>query len=400
MKSLIFTVYATVFFSCFFGKAQVTRNTGGAPTNATPQTNPLNISQFEVSGRLITQNAFVGTTAIPAAQQTGNFGSAARWNSMGNLNFNATTPNLTQTLNGFRTQTDGRGLAWGHSIPAPGQPNAGVVSNSFIEWIGNNVASVAPGNLEFKYALSPTGAAAARVPIFTMAPATGFTPSFNYAETNAFVGQKQSGSFGLFGVGDTWSATGLIDLSSAAGTLNSTAFSYGARQEYEGRTLITGLIKANSNQISSVIDFGGPILSQSSTTVFKFRSFSDPTNQSSINNIWQSGNRFNNMVLGRQEYGAVNSRPFYLSLFDGQASNTSIDVLSFVNRAGIYATTDGNDEFGNPLNSYASIIGEIENPTVDFGQSRYAIAGLTSGNATGNIYAGYFAGNAVVTGNF
>ena len=53
---------------------------------------------------------------------------------MGNIDI----PGATQVLNGFRTQTKGRGLTWGHSIPNPGNPNAGIVSNSFIEWIGNN----------------------------------------------------------------------------------------------------------------------------------------------------------------------------------------------------------------------------------------------------------------------
>ena len=164
---------------------------------------------------MITQNAFVGLGNPPAGQQTGEFGTSARWNSMGNLDFNAVTPNLTQTLNGIRTQTNGRGLAWGHSIPAPGQPNAGIVSNSFIEIIGNNTATPAvpttiddlqnlgssSGNLDFRYAESPSGANSARRTALTIQPVTNILgapqfDAFTYARANCLIGQLQTGKYG------------------------------------------------------------------------------------------------------------------------------------------------------------------------------------------------------------
>lgn len=77
---------------------------------------------------------------------TGNFGTTARWNSLGNLNAG------TQTLNGLRTQTNARGLVFGHSI----NNTTSVVSNPFIQWIGNVAgASVQPGDLDFIVADNP-----------------------------------------------------------------------------------------------------------------------------------------------------------------------------------------------------------------------------------------------------
>jgi Chaperone of endosialidase/Secretion system C-terminal sorting domain len=241
MKRFLFTVYATVSLGCFFVKAQVTRNTGGAPTNATPLTNPLNISQFEVSGRLITQNAFVGLTAIPTAQQTGNFGTTARWNSMGSL------PSSTQFLNGFRTQTDGRGFAWGHLIPTGGN-----VSNSFIEIIGNNTGAASvtatvddpqnlgssSGNLDFKYAESPNGANSARRTAFTIQPvvnaATGPQfDAFTYARANCLIGQLQAGKYGGLGSADKWIGSGTV-----AGSTNTYI---GTRMQANRGNMINGL---------------------------------------------------------------------------------------------------------------------------------------------------------------
>ena len=400
MKRFLFTVYATVSLGCFFGKAQSVSTINGSPVTFIP-TAPVNISQFEVRGKLITQNS---TTAVPTSlTQTGSFDPTASWNSMGNINFNVnpTTP-LTQTINGFRSQTRGRGLAWGYSIPAAGQPNAGVLTSPFIEWIGNNIApnNIAPGSLEFKYALNPTGAASARVPIFTMKPAITqniflpptIVPAFCYAEADALVGQLQSGAFGSFNFADKWSATGQVFTPSFT--------TYGTRHQYEGVTLINGLIKSNgNNRVDAVIDYGSAATTQLGQ-IFKFRSFSDPTIPSTIKNIWQSSNRFSNIVLGRQDYGAVNSRPFYLSLFDGAASSTSSTALNFVDRAGIYVTADGNSPDGIPLNTYAAIVGDVSE--VNNLTSKYAILGigvpLNPSQLSVSQWAGYFIGDVGYTG--
>jgi hypothetical protein len=234
------------------------------------------------------------------------------------------------------------------------------------------------------------------VPAFNIVPvgvATDIPNAGANAYTNkGFIGQLQSGAFGSFGVGDTWSATGQIVTPSFT--------TYGARQQYAGYTVNSGLLKNNiSGNIDAIMDFGNSTQIGLGTYGFKFRSFTNPNDPSTVKNIWQSSNKFSNIVLGRQDFGVVNSEPFYLSLFDGVASNTSTTVVNFVNRAGIYATTDGKDELGASILKYASIIGEVETPLSDFNQSRYALLGITSGNANGKIWAGYFVGDVAYTGN-
>lgn len=112
------------------------QNAGSVPNGVTPSTLPANISSLEARGRLITQNS----QQIPFGNElTGSFANTARWNSMGNLNAGS------QILNGFRTQTNGRALVLGHSIP-----NGGSVSNTFVQWGGNQPLGISPGNLEFR----------------------------------------------------------------------------------------------------------------------------------------------------------------------------------------------------------------------------------------------------------
>jgi hypothetical protein len=336
MKKLFITVLTTVFFGFFSLKAQSV-NLLNPLTPVSIPTTPANISQLEVNGKLLTQNSKNSPSGV---QVTGSFDATARWNSMGNIDYNAVAPNLTQTLNGLRTQTNGRGLAWGHSIPAPGQTNAGKVSNSFIEWIGNNAVSpvVDPGNLEFRYAANSTGASGARYPIFTMVPSpnpTTLAPALCYAEPNTLLGQLRAGSFGSFTASDSWSATGEV------GTTN--FLTYGNRHQFEGVTLNTAIVKDlfTFNNVNVVMDYGINSPEGISINSFKFRSFSDPNSFSSIKNIWQSKHQFSNMILGRQDANTVNAGQFYFSLFDGVASNASNTALNFIQKAGIYATSDG-----------------------------------------------------------
>ena len=98
----VFMIFALATLIAVHGLSQV--NVGTNLTNSLPLTTPANISQLETRGRLITQNAFVGTGTIPINLQTGSFSTNARWNSMGSLNAGS------QILNGFRTQTDCRAL--------------------------------------------------------------------------------------------------------------------------------------------------------------------------------------------------------------------------------------------------------------------------------------------------
>ena len=143
MKRLIITVYATVIFGCFLGKAQSILQVSTPIPGAFTPTN----SQLEIRGnKLITQNFYPTPSGT---QTTGTFGTSSRWNSMGSIQPTTTS----QILNGFRTQTDGRGLVLGHSISS-----TGTLSNPFIQWIGNGTnASVQPGDLDFIVADNPGG---------------------------------------------------------------------------------------------------------------------------------------------------------------------------------------------------------------------------------------------------
>ena len=242
MKKLLFTSFLVTFLGSYCCNAQRTIFPTLSNTNSLPATTPLpNLSQFQVEGRLITQNSFPLATGV---QTTGSFTPTARWNSMGNL------PSGTQTLNGFRTQTDGRGLAWGHFIPN----STGLVGNSFIEIIGNNTAAptipIIPtvddaqnlgsssGNLDFRYAESPSGTGAARRTAFTIQPVVNVAGSpqfdaFTYARKNCLIGQLQAGKYGGLNSGDQWVGIG---------NANTSASSYiGTRVQSNLSSILTGV---------------------------------------------------------------------------------------------------------------------------------------------------------------
>ncbi len=384
-----------------FTNAFSQQNAGTPLTTVAPTTTPGGISQLEVQGNLFTQNF----QTVPAGSQlTGSFTNDARWNSIGSLR---PIPGGSLLLNGFRSQTDGRGLTMGYStsftIPGGSTINPSL-SDPFVEWIGNSAASstITPGSLKFRYGLNPTGGVS--VPIFTMAPANtgGTLPSFNYAETDALVGQLQSGTLGSFGGGDTWSATGKVS--------TPTFTTYGGRHQYKGVTVNLGHIEDGSQKIKSVLDFGSllPAISASQTGIFQFRTFTNPTNSSSIKNVWQSGNNYGNVVFGRQDYSAVNSANFYVSVFDGVASAASTTALSFVQKAGLYVTGDGRDQnnSGSQLTSYAAVVGDVSGVSLaPFSRQKYAILGIadpnfTAPNTSNASYAGCFIGDVLYTGNF
>jgi hypothetical protein len=385
MKKFISVFIATILLNGYFAYAQPRTLNGSNFQGATlPLTTPAGISQLQVQGRLFTQNA----QNIPAGTQiTGSFAANARWNSMGNL------PAGTQTLNGFRTQTDGRALAWGHSIP-----NAGTVSNGFIEWIGNNATGVGvtPGSLEFRYAVSPTSAAP--IKLFQMDPPTLIAPSFAYAARDASVGQLQNGAFGSFGATDIWSATGRV--------VTPNFETYGARQQYNGRTLITGLLRNNlTSETKTVIDFGSNSSAAGvGSVLFQFRTFTNATNAGSYTNIFQSSNKFNNMVVAEREYFNLNSSQFKFSVFDGGTTvDASATAVNFVERHNNYNVTDGiRIVNGNETRygSVAAVTGDVSNSAAGVS---YAVLGITDGNYTGgfadNPWAGYFIGRVGYTGN-
>ena len=230
-KQIMILALATGMVANGFGQQTIT--IGGA-INGTPQTVPASISQFEASGGLITQNSF---SFLPFGDPriTGNFGTTARWNSMGNLNFNSTNPSLSQTLNGFRTQTNGRGLAWGHSIPT----STGIVSNSFIEWIENTNAGVPLGNLDFRFAINPgSGSSLPASTVFSLQPAGIPTnQEANVLATNkSILGHLQAGNFGNISGNARWIGIGAARI---GGVLNDN--NYGLRVQRDGNSYIANL---------------------------------------------------------------------------------------------------------------------------------------------------------------
>jgi hypothetical protein len=379
MKKFLCVAFAATIFGGLSSNGQTT-SIGGV-VNATPLTVPAGISQLQVDRRLITQNTFGGLLAGDP-RITGNFGATARWNSMGNLTAGTTV------LNGFRTQTNGRALTSGFKIPS-----GGVVSNPFIEWIGNSglLPAVSPGILEFRWAASPTGGASNLM--FEMSPPVGLVPGFSYATRGNFVGQKNSGTFGSFTPSDIWSATGLVGVPNFR--------IYGNRHQFTGYTMSSGLILDGFGRTDAFIDFGNNQPAGTNSCVFKFRSFNDPLTSSSNRNVWQSDTRSANIVMGRQDYFSTNNSSFYMSLFDGPTSAASNTSLSFIRRAGIYACTDGNDEFGNALGSYGAIVGDISGAPMT--GTHYGILGIAEGNygggSAGGKWAGYFIGDVEITGS-
>lgn len=227
MKRLYKMAFATMplLLSGIFATAQITRSRTAVVLTNPISTAPANLSQFQVEGALITQNSFI---APAAANFTGSFSATARWNSIGNLNAGV------QTLNGMRTQTNGRALVSGHSI----NNASGVLSNSFIQWIGNSTVGVTPGNLEFKFALNPggVGAPANDVTVFTMAPNAAGTQGDSYA-LNGILGHLQNGSFGDITGASQWLGHGPARI---GGLLDPTI--YGNRIQQGAQSMLFNLV--------------------------------------------------------------------------------------------------------------------------------------------------------------
>jgi hypothetical protein len=367
--------------------AQSTRS-NGTVANVNPVTNPTNISQFEVSGRLITQNGYVGApNSMPANQQTGNFNTSARWNSMGSLNAGS------QVLNGFRSQTNGRGLTMGYSVPTGGS-----VSNPTIQWIGSDGITnggLQPGNLEFKFAQAPgtPGFPQSDVLLFSMNPKSLVNPiPFSYAARGSLIGQLESGALGSFTANDIWSSTGRVATASFE--------VYGTRHQLRGFTLNSGFISsANGTGTTVITDFGNNDSIGNGSIVYKFRTFRNPANPATTKNIWQSSNKFNNIVMGRQDYASTDNFRYYLSLFDGQTTNAGSVASSFIDRAGIIATSNGFDESGNALSTYAALVGDVEQSTNN-GFAHIGVLGIADSdpNNGDSKWAGYFVGSTFTSG--
>ncbi len=169
-----------------------------------------------------------------------------------------------------------------------------------------------------------------------MAPSISSTPSFNYAETNAFIGQKQSGAFGLFGTSDIWSATGQITTPSFT--------TYGTRHQYKGYTLANGLFEHSSNNTTNAyIDFGANPNAASNEANLLIRRFNDPNIPNTVETIMTFGAKFKNVIVSLRDVNTIPSSTnnCNFGVFDGPTSNASNTASNFINRAGVYATTDG-----------------------------------------------------------
>jgi Chaperone of endosialidase/Secretion system C-terminal sorting domain len=350
-------------------------------------TSPINLSQFQVEGALITQNSF---NAPVAANFTGSFSTTARWNSMGNLNAG------TQTLNGFRTQTNGRGLATGYSVANVG----GALSNPFIQWIGNAVSGVTPGALEFKFAVNPggVGAPAPDVTLFKMAPTTAGTSGDSYAQ-NGILGHLQTGTFGDISGPSQWLGHGPARI---AGVLDPTI--YGNRIQQGAQSMLFNLVSSKP-----VVGWGD----QGQDMVFRYFS-----------------NRFNpalfDDVLTLQSSGRSNFGPAFTTdakvIIRGLNESIGLDIVTKSNgpnsthiggnalcitgpkiNIGFRGTAQGNGEnygifgFGSSSTYNVGTYGEAD-PNTNF-SSNYGVFGYCPPSAVAAFTAGgYFIGGLYADG--
>jgi hypothetical protein len=125
-------------------------------------------------------------------------------------------------------------LTSGHSIVNLG----GVLSNPFIQWIGNATAGVTPGALEFKFAVNPGGVSvpAPDVLLFKMAPTASGTSGDSYAQ-NGILGHLQTGTFGDISGGAQWLGHGPARI---AGVLDPTI--YGNRIQQGAQSMLFNLV--------------------------------------------------------------------------------------------------------------------------------------------------------------
>ena len=396
MKKVFFVTTIVALFNSFLGVSQQVLTPITISQNTVINSIPSGISALQAEQKLITQNSFFNPSGT---QVTGSFSSTARWNSMGNL------PAGSQTINGFRTQTDGRGLAWGHSVP-----NVGLLSNSFVEWIGNDytASSTLPsvGNLDFNYGIgfgSP-GSPGKRTTLFSLQPlnptfTTGIK-GFAYAADSCLIGQLKSGNVGGFTTNDTWSATGLVNTPSFE--------TYGTRQQYKGYTFNSGILNNGvPEELAAVVDFGYNSTLVQKISSLKFRTFTDPNNPNSISNIMQMDSKGKNIYVSRREVNAIlpslGTGSSNFGVFDGPNANASNTASTFINRAGIYATSDGKFDDGTTIGNYGAIVGDV---SLAVGTLKVAVLGVTNPNYTGgasnsntSTFAGYFIGRLGYTGS-
>jgi hypothetical protein len=389
--------------ACVLLNGQVTRSrTLTLNTNPIPTSPASVVSQFQVEGALITQNNYVPPIAV--ANVTGNFGSTARWNSMGNLS----TPN--QILNGFRTQTNGRALVTGHSIPT-----AGTVSNPFIQWIGNSTATggpILPGNLEFKFAVSPTSITDVR--LFTMAPNSLGTGGNSYAE-NGLVGQLASGAFGnVFGTTDRWFGAGLFNLTGGTTVL-------GSRNQLDGTFLTHNIARNAAGSKEAIIGFGGNMAAspQADIQFLKIKYYDNPTLDpiTGGDEIVRIDRKFKTFTVGYNNLASTFIYPARLAAIDG--SNPSPSPL--VNDASSGGITDGIAVYGlasgfsntapGPVRYAAGVVGDVFNSAAaggivdpNFPTNTYAVLGIAADRinpgTTATKFAGFFIGDLGYTGAF
>ena len=357
----VFMIFALATLIAVHGLSQV--NVGTNLTNSLPLTTPANISQLETRGRLITQNAFVGTGTIPINLQTGSFSTNARWNSMGSLNAGS------QILNGFRTQTDGRALTSGFSIP-----NGGSVSNPFIEWIGNDASTVTPGNLHFQFALGPT--TATRVQAFTLEPSpTNVYNAFAYAERKCLVGQLEGGNFRGFANNDVWIGSGIF-----SGGFDG----YGTTIQANGSNFTNSISGGNSiiqfkptagTVLPNGLKFRGDVSGNSLTDIMKMDAegrIMTGSNPSAINfdNI---NYNYNLIVTGRDLSGACSSAPVGVGIYTRPSEANGQGNFK---KIALYAEADGGSNAGTAV----AVYGTINNAS----QQDFA------GNFNGNVVASQY----------
>lgn len=146
------------------------------PIGALPPNNPVEAFRFR-SG-LVTQ-LDLGTTfdlsGIPAA--------TTQWFSLGRL----TAP--SQTLYGLRVQRAGRGLVMGYSgaVESTTATVATTAGNPFIQWVGSDINSITPGDLEFRASTSSNNPLSDKLVMTLRADATTLFGQFSALFGTGFV---------------------------------------------------------------------------------------------------------------------------------------------------------------------------------------------------------------------
>jgi hypothetical protein len=334
--------------------------------------------------------------ALPPSPTVGTtgFGAADRWLSFGQIN------GLNQKIYGYRTQTNGRGLAMGYSTDTFNT----VLSNPFIEWIGNGTLNqgttdpnnnTSSGNLDFNFAQNPTGAASVRKTALTIQPVTPTVGSpqfdaFTYARKNCLIGQLQVGTYGGLGSADKWVGIGNVNTPSGPSYI-------GTRVQSNAGSLLTGV-----DADVPFVQFKLPNGSIIGGTIPKGLEFRGESGSGVITNVMKMDEQ-GRIVTGTNPSGqALDINLVNYNMFvSGRTENTSLTARFNV---GLYARPSRNFLIDASTTREVAVFGEaFPDGTGSFpgaAGGNIAIYGNLVGQPGANDYAGFFNGQVFTTESY